>query len=50
MVTVLTALPVPDQVSLEYMMASQKLDRALAPEFVAMLAAPLEYPLFLEVT
>ena len=50
MVTVVTALPVPDHVSLEHMMASQQLDRALTPEVVAMLAAMLEYPFVLEVT
>jgi len=49
MVIVETALPVRDHVSLEHMMASQKLDRASAPQFVAMLAATLENPFVLEV-
>ena len=51
MVTVVTALPIPDHVSLEHMMANHKLERALEPEFVAILEMPLatmmEYPLVL---
>ena len=47
-----TALPgSPDHVSLEHMIANQKLERASAPEFVAVLEMPLatgtEYPLVL---